>query len=128
AVFFLLRGRFPFWIEHGGTLPQIGDGIAVTIEAPSHRQRLGLAHQRHAADGTMTRRAADPLGNMNRMIEIDIIGKDIDALPVDGPILRETRAHRLQHLSLRIELRVAGHASLGRGTPATADRSTDEWQ
>ena len=84
AVFRLLRWRFPLWIKHVGTLPQLGGGIAVTIEAPSHRQRLGLPHQRHGADGTVTRRAADALGDMNRMVEIDVVGQLVDLVPAMG--------------------------------------------
>ena len=48
------------------------------------------------------------------MVEVDVIGQLVDALPVDRLVLGQARAYRRQHVGVGPELGVAGHAGFGR--------------
>jgi len=56
----------------------------MTFEAPAHGQRRRLPHQRHAINRPMARGATDALGDMNRMVEIDVVGQLVDLVPAMG--------------------------------------------
>src|SRR5579884_2405072 len=79
----LIRRRRPIGIEHFGWGPQVWRRIAVAIQTPTHGQWRRLPHQRHAIDFTMTRRTPDAFGDMNGMIEVNVIGKLIHFVPVN---------------------------------------------
>ena len=72
AALVLIGGRPPIGCENLGELAQVRGGIAMAVEAPLHRQRRGLSHQRHALDFAVTGRAADALCDVDAMIEIDV--------------------------------------------------------
>jgi len=82
----------------------------VAIETPAHRERSCLPHQRHGSDRPMTGRAADSFGNMDGVIEINVIGQPMHALPVDRFVLGQAIAHRRKHRGVGKELRMARHA------------------
>ena len=86
----------------------------MAVEAPAHGQRRGLPHQRHVVDRPVTGAASDALGDVDRVIEIDVIRQPVDLAPADRLMEREAGAHRREHLGLGVELRVAGHAGVGR--------------
>ena len=86
----------------------------MAIQAPRHRERLGLKHQRHQFHIAMTRRTAHALLDVRGVIKKNIAGQIVDAIPCQRPILLPTVAHRLQHRRVAPDLRVAGHASLRR--------------
>jgi hypothetical protein len=75
---------------------------------------LRLTHQRHVIDRAVTGRATDALGDVDRVIEIDVVGQLVDLAPVDRPVFGETRAHRREHRGLRVKLRMTGHAGVRR--------------
>ncbi len=87
----------------------------MAIEAPSHGQRRARAHQRHLTHGAVAGGAAYALGDVNRMIEIDVIGQPVHLVPANGLVVGEAAAHPLQHFGLCIELRMASHAGMGGG-------------
>jgi hypothetical protein len=53
--------------------PQPRAGVAVTVEAEFHRESRGLVTQWHAVHGPVAARAANAFGDMNAMIEIDVV-------------------------------------------------------
>src|SRR5438552_14165225 len=65
----------------------------------------------------MARLSADPLGKVDRMVEIDEIGQVVYARPLDRAVRAEALAHRLQIGALQPDLRVAVHARLDRRNP-----------
>ena len=60
---------------------------------------------------------ADTLCDMDRMIEVDVAGKLVDALPTDRPVFGQACPHRRQHLGIGPNLGMAGHAGFGRRQP-----------
>src|SRR5256885_14418587 len=73
--------------------PDVALGVAMTVEAPLHLQRLFLHHERHPIDLPMARRAADPLVHVNAVVEVDEVGQIVDARPLDRPAAAEALAH-----------------------------------
>src|SRR5438105_1614110 len=65
----------------------------MTVHAPAHRQRSRLIHLRHLVDATMTGLAADALGDVDCMIEVDEIRQLRHALPPDRLTSRDALAH-----------------------------------
>ena len=63
----------------------------MAVEAPAHRERRGLAHQRHLVDAAVAGRAADAFGDMDAVIEVDVVRKVMDAPPAQRPVLGEAR-------------------------------------
>ncbi len=86
----------------------------VAIQAPAHVERLGLARHRHGANRAVALGAADAFGDMDAVVEKDVVGERIDARPPDILVLGQALAHRRQHRRRGPELRMAGHAGLGR--------------
>src|SRR5262245_28049278 len=60
----------PARIEHLGTRAHLLFGVTVARHAPLHLQGSRLSHQRHLIDATMAGGAADPLRDMDAVIEI----------------------------------------------------------
>ena len=101
----------------------------MAVETPSHGQRRGLAYQRHTINSAVAGGAADALCNVNAVIEVDVIGKDVNSLPVDRLVCGKTFANRRKHGSVGPKLRMTGHAGFGgRQTCKTGLRSTEVWQ
>src|ERR1051325_11289265 len=68
------RGRaLPIRIEHILPGTQVGRGIAMTGEAPAHVERACLPGHRHVADRTMTLGTSDALGDVDAVVEEDVI-------------------------------------------------------
>ena len=93
---------------------QVGGGIAMAVEAEPHRQGPRLLAQRHVLHGAVAALAADALGDVDLVIEVDIVGKIGDAMPGDRGVVREAFAHRCQHGGVGPDLRMTGHAGVGR--------------
>ena len=70
--FQLIWRRLPRHIEDLVAWADVLFGIAVAIQAPPHVKRLRFARQRHLIHSTMAVRAADSLGHVNAVIEIDV--------------------------------------------------------
>ena len=117
--------RLPVHVEHLLARPQVGRRMHVAVAAPLHLQGVFLAHQRHLVDLAVAGDAADALVDMNAVIEIDEIGQVVHPHPLDRAVGAVALAHRLEHRRVRPDLRVAGHAGLGRrnaGKRAFLDR------
>src|SRR5690348_17549948 len=61
----------PVHARHLIAWPQARRGIAVTVQAPSHLERLGTGQQRHVVDPPVTGDAGHAAGNVDGMIEVD---------------------------------------------------------
>ena len=53
----------------------------MAIDAPSHRQLLGLVNHVHLVDSTVTRDAANSCVNVSGVIEVNKLGKVVNFLP-----------------------------------------------
>ena len=87
---------------------------AMAAETPLHLQAFLLVHQRHLIDRTMARVATDALGHMNAVVEIDEVGKLVDAGPLQRLAAAIAGSDGLEELRVGPDLRVAIHAGLGR--------------
>src|SRR5258707_7734253 len=85
----------------------------VAVEAPLHLQRCLLVHERHLVHGPVAVVAANALGDVNAVVEIDEVGQLVDARPLERLAGSVAGANGLQHRSVRPNLRVAVHAGLG---------------
>ncbi len=70
------------------------------------------------SDGAVAGGAAHALGHVDAVVEIDVIRQAVDPLPADRLVARETLPHGREHLRVGPDLRMAGHAGLGRRKPA----------
>jgi hypothetical protein len=86
----------------------------MAIEAPLHRERSGLSHQRHALDFAVTGRATDALGDVDAVVEIDVIGQPVHLAPMDRIAGCEAPADRLEHRRVGPYLRMTVHAGFRR--------------
>ncbi|MNY20907.1 hypothetical protein D3C86_1544210 [compost metagenome] len=90
---------------------------AMTREAPGHAHVLGLPGQGHLVHPAVTTRAADALGHVDVVVEVDVVRQLGDPVPGERHVLGEALAHRREHGAFGPDLGVAGHARLGRGHP-----------
>src|SRR5258708_980455 len=84
-----------------------GEPIAVTIETPTHVQWLCLGRECHAAEVAVTGRAGDAPGDVNAVVEIDVVGETGNAGPADRLPGGGALHNRGQHGSVLEELAVA---------------------
>src|SRR5689334_24004750 len=59
--------------------------VPMAVEAPPHLQRRLLEHQRHLVDGAVTRGAADALGDVDLVAEVDVLRQHVHPPPRDRP-------------------------------------------
>src|SRR5665213_2611557 len=114
ALIDLILWRSPLHVENGTQRSNIVFGTAIAGQTPSHRKRRRLLHQRHAVHIAVARRAADSLGHVNTVVEINIVGKLMDPTPVYRLILCQTVAYRRKHRCIGPDLRMARHAGFRR--------------
>jgi hypothetical protein len=113
--FFLIRGGLPIHVENLVSGAKVLFGVAVAIEAPLHGQRRSLENERHLVDRAMARRAANPLVNVNAVVEVDVIGQAVDPDPLDRLICPVAFANRFEIADVAEENRMAIHAGFRRG-------------
>jgi len=113
SCFFLIRGRFPIHIENLVAGPKVRLRIAVAIQAPAHREGRRLKNKGHLVDGTMAGRTANPLVDMDTVIEINVVGQAMHFDPLDGLIRAVALANRLQVTDVVEENGMAIHAGFG---------------
>ena len=113
--FFLIRGGLPIHVENLVSRAEVLFGVAVAIEAPLHGQRRSLENERHLVDRAMARRAANPLVNVNAVVEVDVIGQAVDPDPLDRLICPVAFANRFEIANVAKENRMAIHAGFRRG-------------
>ncbi len=125
----VVLGSWP--VSHGGDLVQraeVGSGIAVAAQAPTHRQRLRLAHAGHEVDAAVAGLAPHAVGDVRAMVEVDEVGQAIDPHPRDRAVLRAlVRTGSSSGLSLSICPWQFMHRPEA-GNPADGERSTVQWQ
>ena len=97
AHFRLIGGRSPIHIKDLILRPQVRFRIAVAIQAPLHVQRRSLENQRHLIDGAVTGGTSNTLINVNTVIEVDVIRKIVNAVPLQRRIGRHTQANGFEH-------------------------------
>ena len=114
AKFDLIRRYLIIWIEDFRFRAHIFCRLAVAIQAPGHVESLGAPRQRHLRDLAMARRAANALGDVDAVVEINEVGHGIHTRPRNGDIIAITCVHRREHRGVRPNLRMAHHASLRR--------------
>src|SRR5688500_3435585 len=64
------RRRVPGGVEHLAPRPHVLGGVAVAGHAPLHLQAARLEGERHAADLAVAAGAADPLGDVDAVVEV----------------------------------------------------------
>ena len=101
-------------VEHLIARAQIFLRVAVAVETPLHLQRRLLIHQRHLVYRPVAGIAADPLIDVNAVIEENKVWKLIDSGPLQRLAGAVAGAHWFEQLSVGPDLRVAVHASAGR--------------
>ena len=87
--------------------------MPVAIETPLHLQTRRPAHQRHAVDSPVATFAPDPLGDVNRVIEINKVGNVVDASPLQRLVRIQAGPHRCEQWTVVPDLRMAPHADFG---------------
>ena len=99
----LKRVAFGFEVElsYKFRVADIWIGVAMAVEAPFHRERFHLGDDFHFVDATVTRNAADATIDMYCVVEINEIGKVVNAIPKNGLICFETFANGLQQRAFR---------------------------
>ena len=86
----------------------------MTIEAKLHGQCLCLVGKRHRIDGAMAAFAPNALGDVDAVIEIDVIRKIGHAMPRNRLVVGQAFAYRRERRGIGPDLRMAGHAGIGR--------------
>src|SRR5688500_13516866 len=86
----------PRHVENSLLRPQEPFRLAMTLQTPLHLQRRGRKRDRHLIDSAVTRRTADAFVHVNTVIEICIVGKIVNANPLDRFAGAKTGAHRFE--------------------------------
>lgn len=113
SCFFLIRGRFPIHIENLVLGAKVWLGIAVAIQAPTHRERRRLKDEGHLVDRAMAGRAANPLVDVDAVIKVDVVGQAMHFNPLDGLVGAVAFPNGFQITDVVEENGMAIHAGLG---------------
>lgn len=82
----------------------------MTSHAELHRKGFFFVAERHAIHFSVTTGATDTLGDVNTVIEINVVWQISDPVPHDRLIIREALSHWCQQIRVRPNLRMTGHA------------------
>src|SRR5687768_8653369 len=74
--------------------------MAVTVEAPSHLERMLAAHERHLVDTSVALGAPNALGDVDAVIEVGKVRQIVDLGPPDRLTRLVARAHWLEHRTI----------------------------
>src|SRR6185503_18814614 len=86
--------------------------IAVAVETPAHADRLGLRDDLHLIDPPVTAHAAYAAREVHLVIEVDVVGKVVDADPRHRIAALPAVVDRAQARRVRLHDVVAAHARL----------------
>ena len=111
----LIRWRFPCHVVNLVARPDELFGIAMAFQTPIHLHGCDLIDQRHQVNAPVTGRTAHAFLHVDAVVEINIIGKVVDALPEDWFVIAPAFTDDGQIGAVGEELRMAIHAGLGRG-------------
>lgn len=89
-------------------------GIRVTGQAPFHVQRVLLHHERHLIDLTVAGYAGHALGDVNAVVEVNVIRKVVHFDPFHGLAGLHAFADGREHRRVGKNLRMTLHACRGR--------------
>jgi len=84
----------------------------MAIETKLHLERLGSRHQRHPIDPSVATHASHALGDMRRVIEIDVIRQPRYPVPLQRLVVGQAFANRREHCRTCPDLRMAAHADM----------------
>ena len=86
----------------------------MTVEAPRHTERLSLVNHIHLINLPVAIVAADTPVHMHRVVEISVVWHLVDTDPLHRSARLPTSLDCRQLWTERFDLRVTGHAGLGR--------------
>ena len=89
--------------------------MAVAVQAPAHIKRVCFRCQRHFIHATVTGFASHTLGDVDAVVEVDIIWQVVHTIPLERLAGLETFPDRFEHWSVVPDLAVAGHAGFSGG-------------
>jgi hypothetical protein len=108
------RGWLVAHVENLIARAEIFARIAMASQAPLHLQGFRLVHQGHLVYRAVAGVAADALGDVNAVIEVDEVGELVNAGPLQRFAGAVAGADGLKELGVGPDLRVTVHARLGR--------------
>lgn len=108
----LIRRWLPRRIKYFGLGAQKLLWVAVTIQTPTHVQRLRLVDNRHGGEIAVARRATYTLGYVDAMIEVDKFGHVMNLVPLHSNIRLITVTDEFELGALGQYLRVTTHTRL----------------
>ena len=127
-----LRGRgsgaVPVGVVDRALRPQVRPRVAVAGQTELHRQRRRLVGQRHLRDMAVAGLAAHAFGDVDRVVEVDVVGQVVDLPQTSGLFsarLWRTGANRSALVQI-CEWQVM-QVQVG-GRPARSETSTEAWQ
>ena len=89
---------------------EVRSGISMTVQAPTHAERLHLLHNVHLVYATVTAHATHTGCNVRLMVEVNVVGELVDLDPRNRLTGCVTLTHFQQSLTLRLDARVTVHA------------------
>ena len=87
----------------------------MTIQTPTHIQRLRLVDNRHGSEIAVARRATYTLGYVDAVIEINKLGQVVNLVPLHGYIRLIAATDEFELGALGQYLRVTTHTCLDGG-------------
>ena len=114
----LIGRRRPILVPDLLGRPKLPLRVTMAGDAELHLERVGLVGELHGVDGAMTGRTADPLGDVDRVIEIDVAGQPVEPDPLQRLVLGQALAHGGQICEWQVMQVQVG------GMPAVASAST----
>src|SRR2546423_12831500 len=103
--------RLPSWIVNFVSWSHEVLRRAMAIQTPFHVQRVHPPGDRHLIDASVTSRAANSFGYVNAVIEINVIGQVVDAVPFQRRICGKTLPDGRENWRVVEDLRMTRHAS-----------------
>ena len=85
--------------------------VAMAIQTKTHAQRLCVAHFIHLVNASMTFDATDAARDVDGVIEINVIGRDVNLHPRNRRVVRRTFADERESRIIFQNLAVTIHAS-----------------
>jgi len=110
----LRAARLPIQVKYLVNRPQVVFGITMTVQAPTHRERLFLVNYVHVVHLAVATHTADAAIDVDGVIEIGKIRHLVDFHPVNRIPALPTLPHSGQFGIVGLNLRMAVHTGLRR--------------
>ena len=104
-------------VAHGIDLVDRADEVCrvlVTFQTPGHVEGIGFHRCAFCVHAPVTCLASHALGNMDRVVKVDVIRHAVDPVPYDGLAGLPAIAHGLEQRAIERYLAVTAHARLSR--------------